>query len=46
LIDSAGRIVNHAGVTILKVAKQVWLSMKFEQLWRRSMSAPPITISV
>lgn len=46
LIDSAGRIVNHAGVTILKVAKQVWLSMKFEQLWRRSMSAAPITISV
>ena len=40
LVDVAGKVVSHAGKTVLKVAKGTIESLRFKELWGRCLSAP------
>lgn len=39
-LDVAGKVVTHAGQSILKIARGVYKNQKFKQLWNR-VNAPP-----
>jgi len=42
IFDQAGKIVRHAGATVLKVVQALWDQLKLPELWRRSHEPPPI----
>jgi hypothetical protein len=42
LIDIAGKIVSHGGRIVLKVTGAVLRRLRFDELWRRCSSPPPI----
>jgi hypothetical protein len=42
LLDIAGKIVSHSGRVVLKVTGAVLRSLRFDKLWQRCASPPPI----
>jgi len=44
LVDVAGKIVTHAGRIVMKVTATVITRLRFDKLWDRSTSPPPIPL--
>lgn len=43
LVDVAGKVVRHAGRTVLKVTAAAMEALRFKELWERSLHAPRFT---
>ena len=44
VLDTAGKIVRHAGEVVLKVTRATWQRLDFGRLWQRANAPPPLQL--